>query len=574
MSTLSKIYEDATNKILLNGANNPDRKNPDEKTYVQMVMEETRNQIELSNSFLEKGQKLKCPQDLPPLSIALLIAARADVALVSPGDKSQLNRKQNLTLEQTYSLPIGIYQTTGGNKGVYELTNNPYEAFGALVEKYKPDATRREKLEVFTLVKSRLKVVEKCVIPYYVAVNNGIWNMKNKILHPFNPDFVFTSKIYTNINLAATNPVISIPEDNSTWDVDTFFAELGSPEFQLSIKEVIQAACLPLAPRNKMVLFLNTAGNNGKGTVCQLIRNILGEHSVVSIPIAEFSEKFALGNLPNAVAVIVDENNVSKFSQGLGNLKAVITGDTVTIERKFEKQYDYSFRGLVLECVNDFPKVDDKSGSFRRRLHIIPFENCFTGKEKRYIKDRLIYRTDVLEYILKMVLVDMEYREEFTQTAATKAALELYTKTTNSVVSFLKEILPECKWDLLPATEFLYEAYKNWYREFVPSGKVIGRNDFIDSVMEFVATDEVAKLEWEWTDSTRSKGYIHCDSPEPLLDRYDLTAFMDDRSCVGYGNRGYVNREFVFEPRLKEKYSGLKRRSATGNNTGANGGDS
>jgi len=34
MSTLSKIYEDATNKILLQGANNPDRKNPDEKTYV------------------------------------------------------------------------------------------------------------------------------------------------------------------------------------------------------------------------------------------------------------------------------------------------------------------------------------------------------------------------------------------------------------------------------------------------------------------------------------------------------------------------------------------------------------
>ena len=568
MSTLSKIYEDATNKILLNGANNPDRKNPDEKTYVQMVMEETRNQIELSNSFLEKGQKLKCPQDLPPLSIALLIAARADVALVSPGDKSQLNRKQNLTLEQTYSLPIGIYQTTGGNKGVYELTNNPYEAFGALVEKYKPDATRREKLEVFTLVKSRLKVVEKCVIPYYVAVNNGIWNMKNKILHPFNPDFVFTSKIYTNINLAATNPVISIPEDNSTWDVDTFFAELGSPEFQLSIKEVIQAACLPLAPRNKMVLFLNTAGNNGKGTVCQLIRNILGEHSVVSIPIAEFSEKFALGNLPNAVAVIVDENNVSKFSQGLGNLKAVITGDTVTIERKFEKQYDYSFRGLVLECVNDFPKVDDKSGSFRRRLHIIPFENCFTGKEKRYIKERLIYRTDVLEYILKMVLVDMDYREEFTETSATKAALELYTKTTNSVVAFLEEILPECKWDLLPATDFLYSAFKSWYREVSPSGKVIGRNDFIDSVKEFVATDENMKLEWEWTDSTRSKGYIDCDKKEPLLDRYDLTAFMDNT----FG--AYVNREFVYEYRLKEKYSGLKRRSATANNTSVNGGDS
>lgn len=563
MSTPSQIYERVPQEVL---AQYPNLTN--EYSFADTVMAKILSEFTLQNSVRVKGQKLKCPQDLPSLSIAVLIAARSDVALVSSGDKSQTDKKQNLTSEQRHSLPIGIYQTTGDNKGVYEITNDPYGAFGELVERYKPDATRREKLEVFTLVKSRLKVVEKCVIPYYVAVNNGIWDMKDKILHPFSQDLVFTSKIHTNLNLAATNPVITIPEDNSTWDVDTFFSELGSPEFVKSILEVIQAACLPLAPRNKMVLFMNTAGNNGKGTICQLIRNILGKDSVVSIPITNFSKQFELANLPHACSVICDENDVSSFSQGLGNLKSVITGDTVSIERKYKESFDYSFHGLVLQCVNDFPKGDDKSGSFRRRLHIIPFENCFTGAEKRYIKDRLIYRTDVLEYILKMVLVDMEYREQFTETAATKKALESYVKTTNSVVSFLQEILPECKWDLLPATDFLYSAFKSWYREVSPSGKVIGRNDFIDSVKEFVATDENMKLEWEWTDSTRSKGYIDCDKKEPLLDRYDLTAFMDNT----FG--AYVNREFVYEYRLKEKYSGLKRRSATGNNTGANGGDS
>lgn len=564
MSTPSQIYERVPQEVL---AQYPNLTN--EYSFADTVMAKILSEFTLQNSVRVKGQKLKCPQDLPSLSIAVLIAARSDVALVLSGDKSQTDKKQNLTSEQRHSLPIGIYQTTGDNKGVYEITNDPYGAFGELVERYKPDATRREKLEVFTLVKSRLKVVEKCVIPYYVAVNNGIWDMKDKILHPFSQDLVFTSKIHTNLNLAATNPVITIPEDNSTWDVDTFFSELGSPEFVESIKEVIQAACLPLAPRNKMVLFMNTAGNNGKGTICQLIRNILGKDSVVSIPIANFSKQFELANLPHACSVICDENDVSSFSQGLGNLKSVITGDTVSIERKYKESFDYSFHGLVLQCVNDFPKGDDKSGSFRRRLHIIPFENCFTGAEKRYIKDRLIYRTDVLEYILKMVLVDMEYREQFTETAATKKALESYVKTTNSVVSFLQEILPVCKWDLLPATEFLYEAYKNWYREFVPSGKVIGRNDFIDSVREFVATDENAKLEWEWTDSTRSKGYIHCSVQEPLLEEYNLISFMKHKA----GSCG-VQRIFAYEPRLKEKYSGLKRRSATGNNTGANGGDS
>lgn len=562
MSTPSQIYERVPQDVMAQ-----DPTVTDEGLLAFRIMQQLLNEFNLQNLIREKGQKLKCPQDLPPLSIAVLIAARSDVALVSSGDKSQTDKKKNLTSEQRHSLPIGIYQTTGDNKGVYEITNDPHGAFGELVERYKPDATRREKLEVFTLVKSRLKVVEKCVIPYYVAVNNGIWDMKDKILHPFSQDLVFTSKIHTNLNLTAVNPVISTPDGD--WDVDTFFSELGSPEFQLSIKEVIQAACLPLAPRNKMVLFMNTAGNNGKGTICQLIRNILGKDSVVSIPITNFSKQFELANLPHACSVICDENDVSRFSQGLGNLKSVITGDTVSIERKYKESFDYSFHGLVLQCVNDFPKGDDKSGSFRRRLHIIPFENCFTGAEKRYIKDRLIYRTDVLEYILKMVLVDMEYREQFTETAATKKALESYVKTTNSVVSFLQEILPVCKWDLLPATDFLYAAYKKWYSDFVPSGKVIGRNDFIDSVREFVATDVVAKLEWEWTDSTRSKGYINCSVQEPLLEEYNLISFMrhKDGSCG-------VQRIFAYEPMLKEKYSGLKRRNAqTVNNTGANGGD-
>lgn len=539
---------------------------PDEIVCSYEVVEEINNETQSENKNRPDTNKLRYFKDIPDLAVAMLIAAREDVALIAPGDKSQTNREVNMTDEQRFQLPVGIYQYNGDNEGVWEVSNDPLGAFGILVEKYKPGATKKTKQEIFILVKRRLRIVRKCVIPHYVPVNNGIWDMESKILFPFSEDLVFTSKLHTNLNLAAVNPVISTPDGD--WDVDTFFDELGSPGFVKSILEVIQAACLPLAPRNKMVLFYNTAGNNGKGTICQMIRNLLGEEVVISIPIDEFSVKFALADLPHAIAIITDENNTNSFSKGLGNLKAVITGDVVKVEQKYEKSYNFAYRGIVIQCLNDMINGNDKSGSFKRRLHIIPFENCFTGKEKRYIKERLIYRTDVLEYVLKMVLVDMDYREEFTETSATKAALELYTKTTNSVVAFLEEILPECKWDLLPATDFLYSAFKSWYREVSPSGKVIGRNDFIDSVKEFVATDENMKLEWEWTDSTRSKGYIDCDKKEPLLDRYDLTAFMDNT----FG--AYVNREFVYEYRLKEKYSGLKRRSATANNTSVNGGDS
>ena len=558
MLNVTQIIEKATNNYI-----SQHKPLPDETVCAYEVVEEINSFITIENGTQPKENQFGLIKDIPDSAVAMLISARDDVALIAPGDKSQTNRKLNLTAQQRFQLPVGIYQYSGDNEGVWEVSNDPLGAFGMLVERYKPGATKKEKQEIFLLVKGQLRIVRKCVIPYYVAVNNGIVDVKNKVFYQFDPKVVFTSKIHTDFKPNATNPVITIPEDGTTWDVKSWFDSLGSPAFVESIKEVIQAACSPLAPRNQMVLFYNTAGNNGKGTICQLIRNLLGEDVVISIPIAEFSDRFALADLPKAIAVIVDENDVNSFGKGMGKLKATITGDVVKIEQKYEKAYDYAFRGLILQCVNDMPKGDDKSGSFKRRLHIIQFENCFTGAEKRYIKDRLIYRTDVLEYILKMVLVDMAYREEFTQTAATKKALEMYVKTTNSVVSFLQEILPECKWDLLPATDFLYECYKVWYKEVSPSGKVIGRNDFIDSVKEYVTTDENAKLEWEWTDSTRSKGYIDCTEPEPLLNRYNIAGFI----LHPYGS-------YPRGDRLKEKYSGLKRRSATGNVQTANNTDS
>lgn len=516
-------------------------------TYTELTIN-----IDLENTLRPKGAKFKAPQSLPCLSVAMLIAARPDTALIAKGDKSLAGTNRVLATEQKLKLPIGMYQYTGVNEGVWEITNNPLGAFGVLVEKYKPDATKNEKHEVFILVKSRLRVIEKCMTPYYVAVNNGIVDVLNKKLLPFSPELVFTSKIHTDLNMKATNPHITIPEDGSVWDVDNWLNSLGSPGFVESILEVVQAVCLPLAPRDKMVLFFSKLGNNGKGTLCQLMRNLLGEESTVSIPLKDFSTRFGLASLPGAMAVITDENDVSSFNKGLANLKAAITGDTLTIEQKYQDAYDYAFTGLILECVNDFPNGDDKTGSFKRRLHIIEFENCFTGQQKRYIKDRLIYRKDVLEYILKKVLIDMEYRDAFTETEATKATLKAYTIATNSVAAFLDEILPQCKWNLLPATDFLYEIYKEWYKRISPSGKVIGRNDFLDSVKDYVGTNMDRDFCWEWTDSCRSKGYIDETVKEPLLEEFDVRIFTNPRypSHIGYAEV------------LKEKYSGLKRISA------------
>lgn len=141
-------------------------------------------------------------------------------------------------------LPIGIYQETGENAGTWELTNSSEDAFGILVEEYKPTAIKKDKQEIFILTKSRLKVITTCSVPYYAAFENGIWDDLNKKLISFSKDFVFTAKCHTNVNVNAKNPFIFIPEANSQWDVDSWLSSLGDADMVMSIKEVIAASLL------------------------------------------------------------------------------------------------------------------------------------------------------------------------------------------------------------------------------------------------------------------------------------------------------------------------------------------
>lgn len=551
----SQLCEAAVADALRKWASNHDGRELDIARYVFIKMNEA---VEEENGKRPKEIKLSYSKGLSGHVLAQVLSARDDIILIAPSSKIAVDGEYPPDMLKNF--PFGLYQKPGKTTGTYIVTNDANGGIAEIARRYQPNLKKQEIQEIMDLLRTMLLAKPECSNPYLVPVNNGIWDMESRKLYPFTPDIVFTSKIGTDLNFTAVNPVFNIAQDGSKWDVNEWLHTMGDDEFVFSLWEVIQAACLRLAPRNKMVLFFSTVGNNGKGTLCQLIRNLIGEDVTVNIPLEDFSKRFGLSKLPNASAIITDENNVGSFGKGWANLKAVITSDPVTIEQKYQNSYDYSFHGLVLQCINDYIKGNDKTGSFQRRLHIIQFNHSFTGAEKKYIKEDLIYRKEVLEYILKVVLVDMPYRDSFTETSQTKAALHGYLLNSNSVDSFLEEVLSQCVWNLLPATDLLYEAYKSWYKKTSPSGNTIGRNEFIDSVKDYVIrkTKNDPDFEWEWTDSCRWKNYIDFSVNEPLVTNYNVYPFMGIYDAIRY----FTSVDYS---KLSDKYSGLKRRNCNVN---------
>ena len=202
----------------------------------------------------------------------------------------------------------------------------------------------------------------------------------------------------------------------------------------------------------------------------------------------------------------------------------------------------------MVQCLNEYPRIRDTSDSFYRRQLFIPFDKCFTGRARKYIKDDYLSRPEVLEYVLFRVL-NMTYYE-FDEPAACRAVLADYKEYNNPVQAFVEEVIPETVWGILPFG-FLYDLYKSWFAENSPSGKIQGRNTFIKEIADMAESGKVSGFTCTGR-KTPMRPKKLMDAPEPLILRYGLKNW-ENPSYVGH------DKMQICMTAVKSMYMGLVR---------------
>lgn len=187
--------------------------------------------------------------------------------------------------------------------------------------------------ETIAVLRAICEVKEPTADCDLVAVNNGVYDYRNKILLGFAPEFVFTSKVRVDFVDKAPNPVIHNDEDGTDWDVVSWMDELSDDKGVVRLLwQILGAVIRPRVSWNKSAWFYSTSGNNGKGTLCSLMRNLLGRGSWESISLKDFSSQFMLEPLMRISAVITDENDTGTFVDDAAAIKSIITGGSVPAE--------------------------------------------------------------------------------------------------------------------------------------------------------------------------------------------------------------------------------------------------
>ena len=162
-----------------------------------------------------------------------------------------------------------------------------------------------------------------------------------------------------------------------------------------------------------------------------------------------------------------------------------------------------------------------------RRCLIIEFDKCFTGRERKYIKEDYLTRPEVLEYVLYRVLTIMPQYYELPVPAACKTAADAFSLSNNPVMEFALECLPQMvKYDVYPF-EILYILYKNYLKDNNPSSTSLGKNTFITELTRVLQKPPLAD---EWMYPGRGANNDHIKVPfgydcgrEELLSDYGIT---------------------------------------------------
>lgn len=498
------------------------------------LLAEIEKEFDFENAINPKGRKWKPPLELDAEQVAAILVRLHGVV--------RIDLTYGKLSDDKGPVPA-VYQKDGPNEGIYDTSELTLKS---LARQYKRSMTDKEFKEIISVIHEYAGTVVPCTEKNLIAVNNGIFDFDTKQLLPFTPEKVFISKSKVNFNPNAQNITIHNSDDGTDWDVESWMRELNDdPEVVQLLWEILSAVVRPNVPWNKAALFYSETGNNGKGTLCGLMRNLCGEGSYASLKISDFGRDFMLTELIGKSAVVTDENDVGTYIDKAADFKCAVTGDVITVNVKFKDPVKIRFRGLVVQCLNEMPRVKDKSDAFWRRQLLIPFTKCFTGAERKYIKEDYLKRQEVLEYVLYRVL-HMGHCE-LSEPEACKMALDEYKEYNDPVRQFVEEIVPQLQWDLVPY-KFLYDLYKAWYRANCPSGIVSGKINFMKEFRALMKDNS----DWECDDSSHRTGNKMC-VPEALIDEYCLEKWMNPM----YLSSKDINKRCL--PLLKSHYNGMVR---------------
>ena len=308
--------------------------------------------------------------------------------------------------------------------------------------------------------------VEDAQNTYKIAVSNGMLNVRTRELLPLTRgDYRFKKM------KADYDPNADCPEFKSFMKEIFLYDDDADDKYKLAQEISGYLLITDYTLIKKMFYFFGRKADNGKSSLLNIIKSVIGEEYFGSVPMNKL-DGFLLQKLRGLNANIVgDESAYVKVPDGV--FKSLVGGqDEVTADVKFKDSQSFVNTARLIFAVNKLPYSGAKDEGYFSRCIILIFNNQFlenpNSNDNRQMQARVEKINFIInnekEGILNWMLTGLDRvitNKKLTIPNSSAKALEKYKKDNNSVLLYVED---KCDLDdkkIISKAE-LYCNYKNW----------------------------------------------------------------------------------------------------------------
>jgi putative DNA primase/helicase len=288
----------------------------------------------------------------------------------------------------------------------------------------------------------------------FINLQNGRLNWKTRELFPHSPEIFEITQLPVSHDILALCPVY-----------DNYMETTLDPDVIQLAEEIIGYCLLPDTKFEKAIMCTGP-GRNGKSIFLHLIQHLLGLENVANIALQEIEEnRFRAAELLGKLANIFADLD-SRALKGSSFFKMLVSGDSLTAERKFKDPFSFVNYARLIFSANKLPRSTDTTFAFYERWLIIPFDRVFDKNNPATDPDlrTKLAEPSELSGILNRALSGLQrlyFTGRFTEPESVKAALNEYQLLNDSVLAFCEDCVEIAPCNVITKKN-LYSSYKIW----------------------------------------------------------------------------------------------------------------
>lgn len=367
-----------------------------------------------------------------------------------------INQQDACFVEGTPAIKVkGNYEY--GQNAIYRaILNNRKDARGSY---------RKEVMDYLHLMAPNKRQAD----PRFIRFKNGVLDIDTGQLVDNPCDYLLLNEIPHNWN----------PEAKSELVDSTFYSIAQNNEAVVAnLWEMFGLALYRGHDVSRMIL-LQGSGANGKSTLLDMLRHMLGEDNCFSLSICDLGEKFQLVPTMGKLALIGDDiSNDYVNGKACAVMKKFVTGDTVNDQYKGGATFQFKPYATLIYSCNEIPKFADGTYGFERRIHPIPLLARFTPSNAGFdpnLSEKLKEET-CMEYALTKAIEALcrcRANMSLTANALSKKMAQEIVNDNDSVRAFFDGTKSDGTSFVGKTNTSVYDSYNSWCKDngIEPLGK-------------------------------------------------------------------------------------------------------